>query len=97
MARLETFSFPEKTFTQLTNANAESARVQNESKYDILVKATVGATPPSDLDGAIRIRPGEMISADQLFADLFPSLTGANRLYGWSEAEGRVSVSHADA
>jgi hypothetical protein len=97
MAREETFSFPVKTWTQLTNADAEAIRVQNECSFDIILKATVGAIAPSSVTGGIRLKGGQTITAADLIADLFPGVSGANRVYAWCDnGEGRVSVSHAN-
>lgn len=98
MARNETFSFPKGVAAQMTNANARSIRVQNECNFDILLKATVGATPPTDWTGALRLRPGQVFSGFDNIVEYFEGISGCNRLYGVCESgEGRVSVSHANA
>lgn len=98
MARNETFSFDKGVATQMTNANTRSVRVQNECNFDILLKATVGAVPPTDWSGALRLRPGQVFSGFDNLVEYFEGIVGCNRLYGICIiGQGRVSVSHADA
>lgn len=86
-----------RTWTLLTSADITAARVQVVGGPDVFVQATVGATPPSDTDGAMLLRSGPAggFAADMTLANLFPGVSGANRLYAWSEGAARVSVSHA--
>jgi len=82
------------SWTQLTDADITSATFQNRSAYPVLVKGTVGAVAPSDADGAIRYNPGQG-ERNVLLSDLFPGVSGANRLYAYSDQEAEVSISHA--
>lgn len=84
------------TWVQLTNANVTAATFQNKSKvHTIYVKATVGATAPTDLDGAFSYEPqrGEVNIA---LADFVPGVAGANRLWAYTFSDTViVAVSHA--
>lgn len=97
MARNETFGLTVGVWTQLTNAAATAARVQNRSGYSILISATNGATAPTTVEGAIELLPYQIMAADITLAELWPGVTGANRLWGYSDNGATVSVSHADA
>lgn len=97
MARNDTIILPQGVWTQLTNANASALRVQNLGGYTLQLQATVGAVPPSDISGAVVLRSGETLSADLTLAQLWPGVTGANRVYAISDVVAPVSVSHADA
>lgn len=94
MAQNTTVNLAAATWTQLTNSNVTSITFQNISTNSILVVATVGATPPSNLVGAIRYNPGQG-ERNSLLTDLFPGVTGANRVYAYSEAGASAVVSHA--
>lgn len=97
MARNDTFGLTSGVWTPLTNANATAVRVQNRSGYSILISATNGATAPTTVQGAIEVLPYQTLAADMTLADLWPGVTGANRLWALSDNGATVSVSHADA
>lgn len=80
---------------QLTNADVTALRVQNLNGYEIKIKATVGAVAPTSDAGAIVLAAGQAIAADLTLAQLFPGVSGANRVYAFSDAPALVSVSHA--
>lgn len=82
------------TWTQLTDANITTATFQNISGNFVLLKATVGAVAPTDQTGAIRYNPGQG-ERNVALSDLFPGVSGANRLYAWSEGGAAVVISHA--
>ena len=81
-------------WTQLSDANIATVTFQNISGSFVLVKGTVGATAPTDLTGAIRYNPGQG-ERNVLLTDLFPGLSGVNRLYAYSQDGASVVVSHA--
>ena len=83
------------TWTQLTDANITSARVQNHGSIPIYVMATVGAVAPTSVNGAIVLHSGDAFAADLTLAQLFPGVSGANRLYAFCDVSVPVSVSHA--
>ncbi|MBK8772713.1 MAG: hypothetical protein IPM06_20115 [Rhizobiales bacterium] len=99
MARNNTLTeIPQRVWTPLTNADATAVRVQNRSPSAILLSATNGATEPSDLNGALELGAGQTMAADLTLAQLWPGVSGANRLWAWSDMDPlitTVSVSHA--
>lgn len=82
------------TWTQLTDANITTVTFQNISGAFVLIKGTVGATAPTNREGAIRYNPGQG-ERNVLLSDLFPGLSGVNRLYAFSEDGASVVISHA--
>jgi hypothetical protein len=81
-------------WTQLTDANVTSITFQNQGGDSVLVAGTVGATPPTTLDTAIKYGPG-LGEANAALADLFPGIA-ATRVYAYSAHGGQqVFVSHA--
>lgn len=82
------------TWTQLTDSNISAVTFQNISGNFVLVKATVGATAPTNLDGAVRYNPGQG-ERNVALSDLFPGISGANRLYAYAQDGAAVVISHA--
>lgn len=93
MAQNTTVSIPEKTWTQLTDADVTAITFQNKSGYHILVKGTTSASAPTDLDGAIRYNPGQG-ELNTALSDMFPGIS-AVRLYAYAPEGASVMVSHA--
>lgn len=82
------------SWTQLTTADTTALTFQNKGMSNIFVKATVGATPPTNLDGAIIYGAERGETSNITLANLFPGVSGANRLYAIREfGEGVVAVS----
>lgn len=94
MAQQITKTLAAATWTQLTDANITSITFQNISGNFVRIKATVGANAPSDLTGSLRYNPGQGERNTSL-ADLFPGVSGANRVYAYSQDGAQVVVSHA--
>lgn len=94
MARNETLDLVADTWTQLTSGNVTTITFQNNGTDPILVKGTVGANAPTDEEGAIIYESGEGEKNARL-ADLFPGVSGANRVYAKCADAGVVMVSHA--
>jgi hypothetical protein len=85
-------------WTLLTDSNVTALRVVHLGTEGIWLQATVGATPPSGLAGtagALPLLPNQILAADLSLADLFPGVSGANRVYAYAPALTKVSVSHA--
>lgn len=95
MARHETVTCAAGAWTQLTSGDVTEIRCQNRGQYPIFLQATVGATPPSNSSGAVSLGAGETLAADLTLAQLFPGVSGANRVYAWAGGATEVSVSHA--
>lgn len=94
MAQNTTVNLSAATWTQLTNADTARITFQNISGTHVIVKATVGASAPTNLTGGIRYNPGQG-ERNALLSDLFPGLTGGNRVYAYSQEGASVMVSHA--
>lgn len=94
MPQNTTINLPAATWTQLTDANVTAITFQNAGQDVIRIMATVGAVAPSTLAGSLRYAPfmGERNTA---LLDLFPGVTGANRVYAFAQTGGAAVVSHA--
>jgi hypothetical protein len=97
MAQNTTVSLAARAWTQLTNADVSAIRIQNASGYLLKVKATAGATPPTDDLGAIWIEPFRIIATDLTLAQLFPGVSGANRVYAYQDGPNAINVSFSHA
>jgi len=94
-ARNATVGVTKQTWTQLTDADVTSITFQNASGYDVLIKATTDTTAPTDQDDVLVYGPG-LGERNSLMTDLFPGLTGADRVWAYcSAATASVFVSHA--
>jgi len=97
MAQNTNINIAADTWTLLTDSDVTNITFQVLGGNFIYLKATVGATAPTDTTGSIiyDFREGE---ANAALADLFPGVSGANRVYAYpgNEAGGaaRVMVSH---
>lgn len=79
---------------QVTDGNATAITFQGRCASDYIVKGTVGATMPTDDLGALFYRSGEG-EANIPLADLFPGLTGVNRLWAKFGSNGTIAYGHA--
>jgi hypothetical protein len=84
---------PPDTWTLLTDADVTAVTFQNMGN-DLLIKGTVGAVAPTTLLGAVSYFPGGG-ERNVLLSDLFPGVSGRNRLYAYSPGGTSVFVSHA--
>lgn len=94
MAQNTTLTIPAGTWTQLTDADIARITFQNVGSNHVLIKATIGASTPTNATGAVRYNPGQG-ERNVLLTDLFPGLVGANRVYAYSPDASQVVVSHA--
>lgn len=94
MAQNTTTTLTAGAWTQLTDADVTNITFQNISGYHMLVKATTDATTPTDASGSIRYNPGQG-ERNVAMTDLFPGLTGADRVWAYSDQAIEVFVSHA--
>ena len=94
MAQNTTVNIPAGTWTQITDGNVTSLTFQNISGNFVLVKGTVGATAPTTLPGSLRYNPGQG-ERNVPLADLFPGISGVNRLYVFADGGAQVVVSNA--
>ena len=94
MPQNTTVNIPANTWTQITDANVTALTFQNISGNFVRVKGTVGATAPSDLAGSLRYNPGQG-ERNVALTDLFPGISGVNRLYVFADSGAQVVVSNA--
>jgi len=97
MAHNDTIHLIQDDWTLISKSgeNITAMRVQNVGEKDVHIMATVGETPPSDLDGSTLLKPGIAIKKDDIAA-LFEGVTGATRYYAYSSSkDDKVSVDHA--
>lgn len=94
MPQNTTVNLSAATWTQLTNGDTARITFQNTSGTHVIVKATVGATAPTNLTGGIRYNPGQG-ERNVLLSDLFPGVTGVNRVYAYAQDGAAVMISHA--
>lgn len=94
MAQNTSITLTAKDWTQLTDADITSITFQNIGGYHMLVKATTDATKPTDAAGSIRYNPGQG-ERNVAMTDLFPGLSGADRLWAYADQPVSVFVSHA--
>ena len=94
MAQNTSITIPAGTWTQLTDADVTSITFQNVSGNHVLIKATTDTTAPTDKNGSVRYNPGQG-ERNVAMEDLFPGISGADRLWAWAEDIAVVMVSHA--
>ena len=94
MPQNTTVSVPSATWTQLTDADVNTITFQNISGYHVLIKATTSASAPTSIDGSIRYNPGQG-ERNVAMSDLFPGISGADRLWAYTTEQAEVFVSHA--
>jgi len=97
MARNDNVAIPALTWTQLTNANTTAIRVQSVILSEMTLQATNGVTAPTTQVGVIVLAGGAVLAADLTIAQLWPGVTGANRVWAFATAASVASVSHANA
>lgn len=83
------------TWTLLTDANVTEITFQNTGSGAFFLRGTVGANQPSASEGGLVYRPNEG-EVKRLLADLFPGVSGANRVYARATSLATEAfVSHA--
>lgn len=94
MAQNTTVDVPAATWTQLTDADISSITFQNLGGNYCLIKGTTDGTAPTSTAGAIRYNPGQG-ERNATMTDLFPGITGVDRLWAYAADATAVMVSHA--
>lgn len=96
MAQNTTLTLQPKTWTQLTNSDISAISFQViSSQVPVMIKATVGAVAPTNETGSVAYNRFEG-EAGMALATMFSGLTGANRIYAYTETgAASVFVSHA--
>jgi len=85
---------PVRRWIELTTADTSVVSFQNVGNYTIYVKGTVGATAPIDANGSLEFPPASQVIIYNL-SDMFPGISGVNRLWAYADAETYVTISHA--
>jgi len=85
---------PVRRWIELTTANITYVTFQNVGNNTFYLKGTVGATAPIDASGALEFPPAAQALSYQL-SDIFPGISGVNRLWAYADAETYVTISHA--
>ena len=94
MAQNTTITVPAATWTQLTDADITSITFQNVGSNHVVIKATTDGTAPTSSAGGFRYNPGQG-ERNVALSDLFPGITGRDRLWCYSTDGASVVVSHA--
>lgn len=94
-ARNADVSVPRNTWTQLTDSDVTAITFLNTGARSVFIQATVGAVAPSTLSGALIYPPGFGEDSSKTLAQLFPGVSGATRVYAYSDSATIVKVSHA--
>lgn len=85
---------PTITWTELTQAETDYVTFQNVGYAPVFVKATSSSSAPINSSGVLEFPPAaQAVSYD--LADLFPGISGANRLWAYSWFDTSVAISHA--
>lgn len=95
MPQNNTVQVPKGAWTQLSSVDVSAVAIQNQSGYAIKLQATNGTTAPSSSLGAIDLQPNGIFTAQYLLSDIWPGVSGANRVWAWSDIAAAVRVSHA--
>lgn len=95
MPQNTTIVVPPRAWTQISDADIAALTFQNVGANHILISATVGVgSPPTNTNGAIRYNPGQG-ERNVALSDLFPGISGRNRVWAWAEDATPVMVSNA--
>ena len=94
MPQNTTYDLAAKTWTMITDADVTEITFQNVSESDVWIKATTDTASPTTRVAAIKYPPS-MGERKVAMADLFPGLTGADRVWAYCDAPASVMVSHA--
>lgn len=94
MAQNTTIPVIKDDWVMLTNGDVTEVTFQNIGGSFVLLKATSGTTKPTSTGGAFRYNPGQG-ERKGVLADIFPGVSGANRVWAWAPAASQVVISHA--
>lgn len=85
---------PVRQWIELTTANTTYVTFQNVGNQTAYLKGTVGATAPINAEGALEFPPAAQAVYYEL-SDMFPGVSGVNRLWAYADAETYIMISHA--
>jgi hypothetical protein len=89
-----TFGPPVRRWVELTTADATGVTFQNIGNATVYLKGTVGSIAPINADGVLEFPPASQ-AITYLLSDMFPGISGVNRLWAYADAETFVTISHA--
>jgi len=92
MAQNTTVDVPVDAWVELTDADVELITFQNQTGT-VYVQATTGVAPTS-WQGSVEYNPGEG-ERNVYLSDIWPGVTGAVRVWAYSDGGSQVFVSHA--
>ncbi|MGH1417075.1 MAG: hypothetical protein ACRBB0_26565 [Pelagimonas sp.] len=93
MPRSTTIPAVQNQWTELTDGEVSTEVLfQNRSGYSMDFQATADANAPTSLGGAIQYRPGQ--GERDTLQNIFPGVSGANRLWVYSHNGGLISIQH---
>lgn len=93
MAKNTTMDLVAGEWVEGTDGDITKISFQNLVNSSILVKGTVGSTQPTDALGAYEYWKSQGESGVDP-ADLWPGVSGVNRVWFYSEGPGRITISH---
>lgn len=94
MAQNTDLNIPANAWTQLTDADVSQISFQNKGGTHIFVSATTDTTAPTTFAGAARYNPGQG-EKNVLLSDIWPGLSGRDRVWAYAYSPVTVFVSHA--
>jgi hypothetical protein len=95
MAQNTTLTIQPATWTLITDSDVSAAMWVNVGSDTVWIKATTDTTTPTTKLSAVPYAPGTGERASVSLADIWPGLTGRNRLWAFCDTLGQVTISHA--
>jgi len=81
-------------WTMLPANDVSAISLQNQGGWAVELKATAGTTAPTTRDGARHIRPYAGVAADLTLSQIWPGVSGANRVWAYCDGAVNVAVSY---
>lgn len=94
MAQNTDLNIAANAWAMITDSDVSQITFQNKGGTHIMVKATTDTTAPTTFDGSIRYNPGQG-ERNTLLSDIWPGLTGRDRVWVYAYGPVTVFVSHA--
>lgn len=95
MAQNTHVAVPANAWTELTDADITTATIQNLGSDYIWLAVSTSATAPTSTAGAIKLLPATIIPSTFTLIQLWPGVTGGDRLFAYSPTPCLVMISHA--
>ena len=94
MPQNTTIHIPGGAWVPLTDADVTAITFQNVGINFVFIQATTDTTAPTTIAGSIRYNPGQG-ERNVAMSDLFPGVSGGDRLWAYAGQPTDVFVSHA--